>query len=324
MYLSIIIPCFNEEEKIKENLIKIKKFLNNKYLNDYEIIIVNDGSSDDTKNIIKNLLQEFKELKLINFIKNEGRGKALREGITQAKGKFIIAIDSDLSYDLSHVEKILRSLIKSKADISLASIYCKNGKAIGVPFFKLFKSYLINKFLKITSQYDFSTFTCMVRGYNAKNIKKLNLIEDGKEIHLEILLKAKLNNLKIVEIPAKLNWKGIKHRTFRDTNDTHKKKDQILNHLLYSFYFNPFIYFKATLYPLIIISLISIVLLIKTILFNFQKLDLISSVSLTFSNSKVIVSTLILSIILIALIIIFLFFTAQNKKIYEEIIKKNN
>ena len=98
--LSIIIPVFNEEERLKKSLIQINRYIKNKKI---EVIIVNDGSTDSTKEIIKQFIKINKKIKVINLKNNLGKGAALKKGILNAKNKFILTMDLDLSVPISQV-----------------------------------------------------------------------------------------------------------------------------------------------------------------------------------------------------------------------------
>ncbi len=104
MHLSVVVPAYNEEKVLFNN---IKKF--NNYLSqcsyDYEIIIVNDGSCDRTEKIANQLVSEIKNLRFINNKKNRGKGAAVRQGLLAAKGKYRLFIDADNATSLNHVEK---------------------------------------------------------------------------------------------------------------------------------------------------------------------------------------------------------------------------
>ena len=102
MKLSIIIPAYNEEEGIKNVLIELNNYLKkNNILT--EIIVVNDGSTDQTKNILENI----ENIKLINHPYNKGYGAALKSGIKKAQGEYILIIDGDGTYPVNEIPKLL-------------------------------------------------------------------------------------------------------------------------------------------------------------------------------------------------------------------------
>ncbi len=101
MELSIIIPAYNEENRIKPFLARLLEF--SKKLKSYELIFVNDGSRDNTLKIINDISKRYKRLKIISYGTNRGKGYAVRKGILAAGGKKIIFIDADgsISPDVS-------------------------------------------------------------------------------------------------------------------------------------------------------------------------------------------------------------------------------
>ncbi len=184
--VSIIVPVYNEEktlhlilEKINEqNITGIKM----------EIIIVNDGSTDNSLNILK----EFSHLyhKLINLEKNKGKGGAVREGLKAATGEYILFQDADMEYDPSEYGKLLEPIIKQDADIVMGSRlmtssltrrggYSKN--RIGNNFITtLFNLLNRTKFSDIYSGYLI---------FRRSNIDPMKLRTDGWEQQAEILSK---------------------------------------------------------------------------------------------------------------------------------------
>ena len=214
--LSIIAPMYNEEEnviitfeKITTELDKIGKL--------YEIIFVNDGSTDNTYEVCKRLQQEKLEvLKVVSYFPNCGRGKALQEGFKLAKGKYVFTVDFDLSYDASHITQMYECLIRnSQIDIVLTSAYMKGGKTIGVPKNRLLISKLGNRVLSYVFPVKIATSTCVVRGYKNHVIKSLSLDSVDKEIHLEILSKAFALGYQIKEIPGVLERRKAGKSSFK-------------------------------------------------------------------------------------------------------------
>jgi len=106
MYLSIIIPAYNEEKRISKTLLDINKYLKTKNY-DYEIIVVNDGSKDKTADAVRDLQEEVANLKLIDNKENHGKGFVVRQGILEAKGDYRLFTDADNSTTIDQVEKLL-------------------------------------------------------------------------------------------------------------------------------------------------------------------------------------------------------------------------
>src|SRR3989338_7738354 len=94
IYLSVIIPAYNEERRIGETLLDISRYLSRQ---DYafEIIVVNDGSKDRTAEAVRKMQLTIHNLKLIDRVENKGKGASTKEGMLAAKGKFRIYVDAD-------------------------------------------------------------------------------------------------------------------------------------------------------------------------------------------------------------------------------------
>ena len=93
--ISIIAPCYNEEETIEPFLRRIEEILT-QIDEPYEIVLINDGSKDNTLNVLLNAKQNFKNIRIINFSRNFGKEAALTAGLDKARGEAAIPIDVDL------------------------------------------------------------------------------------------------------------------------------------------------------------------------------------------------------------------------------------
>ena len=120
--LSIIIPVYNEENTICNILEKISKSKIENF--DFEIIIINDGSTDNSYKIIQDNKNLFHQL--INLEKNNGKGFAIRRGLECATGDYIILQDADLEYDPSEYSKLLNPIINNKFDVVYGSRFLGN------------------------------------------------------------------------------------------------------------------------------------------------------------------------------------------------------
>lgn len=119
MYLSVIIPAFNEERRLPRTLVEIDKYLR-KQNYDYEIIVASDGSKDRTAEVVKNLQSKIAHLKLIDNKENHGKGFVVRQGLLKAEGEYRLFTDADNSTSIEQVEKLL-SYFKESYDIIIAS-----------------------------------------------------------------------------------------------------------------------------------------------------------------------------------------------------------
>lgn len=125
-YFSLIIPCYNEEEVITKAYNQITEDL--KVLNEnYELIFVNDGSKDNTWNILKSFASDDKRVKLISLSRNFGQEAALRAGLENAKGEYIGFIDADLQDPPSLLPEMIQKL-KDGADVCYGQRTHRNGE----------------------------------------------------------------------------------------------------------------------------------------------------------------------------------------------------
>jgi dolichyl-phosphate beta-glucosyltransferase len=105
MYLSVVIPAYNEERRITKTLVEIDSYLK-KQPNDYEIIVVNDGSKDLTAETVKRMSSIIANLKLIDNKINQGKGAVVRQGMLEGKGEYRLFTDADNSTSIEQIEKM--------------------------------------------------------------------------------------------------------------------------------------------------------------------------------------------------------------------------
>ncbi len=125
MEASIIIPAHNEEASIKGAIESVLK----QTFKDYELIVVNDSSTDKTKEIVESYIKKDKRIKLIN-IKGGNAAKARNAGLRIAKGKYIIFVDADITFNKHFIKKIINHFKEQKADAVTWNVYTKNPKTM--------------------------------------------------------------------------------------------------------------------------------------------------------------------------------------------------
>jgi len=236
MDLSIVIPMFNEAENVESTLKRVEEALP-PFKGTYEIIAVNDGSLDDTLDILNRLSKKDRNLKIVSYPNNIGRGMALRKGFSEASGEIIVSIDADLSYDPNYILDLVETLRReSDIDFVLASPYMPGGGVRNVPLLRLWMSQWGNKILRLAMPNRIYTSTGIFRAYRRKVLDSLELESDGKEIHLEILSKALALGYRVKEIPAILTSRkrGKSKFKFRKT---------AISHLVFSVFEKPMIIF---------------------------------------------------------------------------------
>jgi glycosyltransferase involved in cell wall biosynthesis len=246
--ISAVVPVFNESANIPVNLLRMAGALQITG-KEFEIVVVDDGSTDDSAEKIKRLANEDGRIRYAGYPKNVGRGKAIRTGIAAARGRYILTIDCDLSYSEEYLPVMYRLLADNpEIDMVIGSPYMDQGKTEKVPFKRLAISKLGNMILSAALRGKIKTLTGVLRGYRAEAVKRLDLESDGKEIHLEILSKALASGYKPLEFPATL-------RSRKKGKSKFKFKATAMSHLVFSFFERPALLFGMIGFLLIALGL---------------------------------------------------------------------
>ena len=204
--VSILIPCFNEEKTIKK---VIDKVLNVDLGNiSREIIIINDGSTDQTKMLLESY-KDIKNVKLIHHERNYGKGKALRSGINNALNEIIIIQDADLEYDPDQYPNLLKPFIETGADIVYGSRFLGDGDYNRLLFFW---HSVANKILTLICNF-FSNLnmTDMETGFKVfkrEVLQSIDLKENSFGIEPEITIKLAKKKFIFFEVPIKYNGRS--------------------------------------------------------------------------------------------------------------------
>ncbi len=240
--LSVVVPMYNEGEAVSRNVRRFVEVLENLGVS-WELIPVNDGSTDDTKEQLAKIKADDARVRYAGYDVNRGRGYALRTGINASRGKYVIVTEADMSYGEEIVGRLYRELIKGHVDILIASPYMPGGRLENVPFARAVLSRGANWLLKRAVAPPISTVSGMTRGYRGDVIRSLPLEEDGKEIHLEIVSKGSVLGYRFGEIPATLAWRFSEERIRRGRKLGIQTIKHIFSHLLFAFSEGPFLLF---------------------------------------------------------------------------------
>lgn len=211
--LTIVMPCLNEAETLKICIDKAMNYLNDNNISG-EVVIGDNGSTDGSQDIARSCGARIVD------IPRKGYGSALMGAIQAAKGKYVIMGDSDDSYDFSNLNAYLEKL-REGFDLVMGNRF-KGGIAKGaMPFLHY---YLGNPVLSFIGKLFFgggvNDFHCGLRGFRQDIVTVLNLQTTGMEFASEMVVKAQINKLKIIEVPTTLSVDGRSRpphlRTWRD------------------------------------------------------------------------------------------------------------
>jgi len=228
---------FNEEDNAETTLRTVAEALQDLGLS-YEILPVNDGSTDRTLEVLKDISERLSHIHVASYPINRGRGMALRAGFNEARGDFIVTMDADLSYSPKYIKQMVDILKNDEADIVVASPNMPGGGLQNVPFNRGLISRMGNLFLRWIFPGDLHTYTGIFRGYRRLVVEGMLLESNEKEIHLEIIARAMGLGYRIREIPAVLESrkKGKSKFRFRST---------VVSHLIFAFLHRPIVLFGA-------------------------------------------------------------------------------
>lgn len=203
--LSLIIPAFNEEKIINKTLATVTQFLKDKKY-PWEIIVVDDGSSDNTSKIVKKTKNA--KIRLVKLSANKGKGAALRAGIKVAKGDYILYSDADLSVSIANIDKFM-DYLKRNFDLVIGSRRIEGAEiAVHQSWLREMMGRAFTLLTRLILFMNISDFTCGFKGFKkavAKDIFSKSTI-DRWAYDSEILFIAKIQGYRIKEIP--IVWKN--------------------------------------------------------------------------------------------------------------------
>jgi len=209
VYLSVIIPAYNEEKRLPKTLKEIDKYLSGQDYN-YEILVVNDGSPDKTAEIAQSLVSEIKNLKPTGYQKNQGKGYAVRFGMLEAKGEYRLFTDADNSTSIEQIEKMW-PYFKEGFDIVIGSRDVKG--AVLDPPQPWFRNVITGESFKllrkiIVGLWGIEDTQCGFKGFKAEVVEKVfpKCKIDRFAFDPEILVLCKRAGYKIKEMP--IYWKN--------------------------------------------------------------------------------------------------------------------
>ena len=203
--LSVIVPVYNEEKTLSRIIEKVQKSSLNI---EKEIIVVNDASKDGSKEIILDLLKKYDNIKYFEHEKNMGKGAAIRTGLKNLDGDFVVIQDGDLEYNPEDFERLLEPILAGKSDVVYGSRM--KGKISGyqIPshyYGNLFLSY-ITRILYNKNVTDMETCYKMMKKEVAES---LNLKSNRFNVEPEITAKIIKKGYRLIEIPINYNSRSF-------------------------------------------------------------------------------------------------------------------
>ena len=196
MKLSIVVPCYNESKDIAKNSEIIKKHLET-IKQDYELILVNDGSKDNTKEVI----EAIPGVKALSYEPNRGKGGAVKYGIENATGDYVLFMDADLSTYLEAIDKFIK--LAPNYDMVIGSRHAKDSVIKKKqPALRVFIGWCCRKLVNMKFHFKYKDTQCGFKAMRTDIAKKIvsKQVVNNFAFDVEYLYIAKLNNLSIYEM----------------------------------------------------------------------------------------------------------------------------
>ncbi len=200
MEISVVIPAYNEEKRIKPTLEKIGEYLSKNSKN-YEIIVVNDGSKDNTNKVVLSLKN--KKIRLINNEKNRGKGYSVKRGVLASKYPLVLFSDSDLATPIEEIEKLKKHLENNEVVIASRNLK-ESDIRIKQPIHRKLMGKLFSLLVRLVAVRGFKDTQCGFKLFKKEAAQKIFSLQTFERFSfdVEILFIAKKLKYKIKEVPV--------------------------------------------------------------------------------------------------------------------------
>ena len=266
--VSVVCPFYNEEPIIEKAALAMHARLGRVFGDQFELILVDDGSTDRSLDIVTAALEGAAFTRVISYPYNQGRGRALKTGIDAARGDIVVTTEADGSWGEDIVERLVAALDAAPSvDFVIASPHRKGGGLVNVALGRALLSRFGNRLIRSVFESRVTMNTGMTRAYRRRVIQPLVVTENGKEFHLEVLLKLLTLGFSVSEIPATITWQNrkLQRRPGAERRSSTKILRTIASHLKFVFIAQPFKYFAIFSAALSIIGLVFMGLAVRNL-----------------------------------------------------------
>lgn len=201
---SIVIPAYNEAERLGNTLSIIHEYVHSHRLS-AEIIVVSDGSRDNTVELVKEYQKTIHHLELVEYSKNQGKGFAVKMGVKNSKGEYILFADADNSTPIEELEHLYQGLLQEKVDIAIGSRYLpKSNIKIRQPRYRIVLGRLGNFFIRTFLVDDIRDTQCGFKLFKHRVAREIFYLQRVKRFgfDMEALVIAHSLGYRVIEVPV--------------------------------------------------------------------------------------------------------------------------
>ncbi|MCS7026304.1 MAG: glycosyltransferase [Bryobacteraceae bacterium] len=199
--LSILMPVYNEEEFVGVILERVMRAPLPAGM-EREVIVVDDGSSDASAEIVESLTARYPEIRLIRQPKNQGKGAAIRTALQHARGEFSIIQDADLEYDPSDYSRILAPLMEGRADAVYGSRFLVAGERRVLYFWHALANWILTTICNVVSDLNLTDMETCYKAFRTSLVKSIPLRSNRFGIEPELTIKLAKREARIYEVPV--------------------------------------------------------------------------------------------------------------------------
>lgn len=214
--ISLVIPAFNEAAIISDTIETVLGFLDVNY-DDYELIVVNDGSSDKTQEIIQSYADA--HLKYAGYAQRKGKGSAVRTGMLAAEGDIVVYTDADLAYGTEAVKEIINRLLQDGTELAIGSRKLHPEGYEDYPLVRLLASKLFSMLTGLFAGFQYDT-QCGLKAFTSHASKEIfsRCVTNGFAFDFEAMMYAKKLGFSITQHPVKIiNHRASKVNVLKDS-----------------------------------------------------------------------------------------------------------
>ena len=202
--ISIVIPAYNEAHRLPGTLDRIERYLRETGV-PAEVIVSDDGSRDDTAEVVRRRAAAWPQLRLVSAVRNSGKGAAVQLGMADARGRFRVFSDADLSVPIDDLEKLLKAL-RNGAGVAIASRALRASEVqVHQPWYRETMGKTFNKLVRIFVLGGVKDTQCGFKAFSAEVAERVfpALQTRGFGFDVEVLYRARRAGYKIVEVPTR-------------------------------------------------------------------------------------------------------------------------